>query len=163
MKLAEEVSARIDEGEKKGAVSMNDPESINEDEAPDAFRQVILKGVQQVIANLLDEMKGAMEEMVHTDWVNFEEVGDQSLYVTQICQTLHERFTEINVQLQPGVLRYLCDKFVATFMPRGPACQQLLLDLQVLKSLLPDLPNLGDPERFSQKDLRGYNRVIRRD
>eukprot|EP01062_Namystynia_karyoxenos_P045751 TRINITY_DN3407_c0_g2_i1.p1 TRINITY_DN3407_c0_g2~~TRINITY_DN3407_c0_g2_i1.p1 ORF type:complete len:977 (+),score=327.09 TRINITY_DN3407_c0_g2_i1:96-3026(+) len=163
-KVAEELRAKVE------------PLPLEQDEkAPDEFRLVISKGVQQMISNLTQALTPPLEEMVSMNWDTLEDVGDQSKYVTDICHILHERFTTINNELQPSLLRYVCDKFVANFMPRyistiyrlkrlnGPACQQLLLDLQVLKSLLPDLPNLGNPDRFTHKELRAYHRVIRRD
>eukprot|EP01065_Artemidia_motanka_P030131 TRINITY_DN36140_c0_g1_i1.p1 TRINITY_DN36140_c0_g1~~TRINITY_DN36140_c0_g1_i1.p1 ORF type:complete len:825 (+),score=349.54 TRINITY_DN36140_c0_g1_i1:89-2476(+) len=163
-RLAEEVSAKVDvdleeEGEK----------------APDEFRIVSSKTVTQLIVSINKDLTPALDEMVATEWARLDEVGDQSKYITDLCQTLHQRFRAIGPQLQPSMLRYVCDKFVVGFMPRyiaciyklkrlgSTACQQLLLDLQVLKSMLQDLPNLGADDRFTPQELRGFHRAVQRD
>ena len=134
IKLAENVKLKVDD-EFHG--------KIDDEAAADQFRAVINKGVLQLISNINKRLTPALNIMGSTNWSATIEVGDQSPYVTTLCQIMSVQFSTLGMHVQPALFRYLCDKFITIFVPRyiagiyklkkltPMACQQLLLDIQV--------------------------------
>ncbi|KAJ9466411.1 putative Membrane trafficking protein, Vps53-like [Diplonema papillatum] len=162
--LAEEVKSKVDEVYRG---------HVNEEAAADQFRGVINAGVLQIISNLNKRLTPALNEMTSMNWSATNEVGDQSPYITTVCSIITSQFSVLGNSLQPPLFRYLCDKFIAIFVPRyvsqfyklkrlsAMACQQLLLDIQILKAECPRMPNLGKADRFKEKELKGYVNLVR--
>merc|ERR1711981_1367409 len=85
-----------------------------------------------------------------------EEVGeDASGYMAELTTCVREIMPMLGEALHPLYVRFFCDKFVASFVPRligniyrcrrigEVGAQQMQLDVGTLKQTLLDLPTLG--------------------
>eukprot|EP00995_Heteronema_vittatum_P007650 NODE_27_length_2570_cov_256.408171_g22_i0.p1 GENE.NODE_27_length_2570_cov_256.408171_g22_i0~~NODE_27_length_2570_cov_256.408171_g22_i0.p1 ORF type:complete len:805 (-),score=211.15 NODE_27_length_2570_cov_256.408171_g22_i0:91-2505(-) len=147
-------------------------DELRSDDVEDAFSLLINKGVTAVIRGIDAKLEPCFSEMARINWGLVMAVGDQSPYVTGICEILVERVIQVANFLNPTYFRFFCDKFILAFSQKFVAqfyklkrisdrgCQQLLLDTQCLRGALLDLPNVGNVERFVGSTLSGYSKNV---
>lgn len=164
--LTDEIKAKIEE------ISRSE---VNLDAAADSFSALINKSIRTLIRSIESKMEPCFADMLKTNWGLVSAVDDQSAYVNGLCTILADKMKTITLYLNTNYVRLFCNKFVVYFMRRllaqfykckrisEPGCQQLLLDLQTLRVVLQDLPNDGNPERFSTASLASYTKLLTRE
>eukprot|EP01060_Flectonema_neradi_P013623 TRINITY_DN20358_c0_g1_i1.p1 TRINITY_DN20358_c0_g1~~TRINITY_DN20358_c0_g1_i1.p1 ORF type:complete len:804 (+),score=144.29 TRINITY_DN20358_c0_g1_i1:68-2413(+) len=132
----------------------------NEERTTEMFSSVMGDGVVAIVDILLKLITPFINEMTSMNWSAVDEVGDQSPYVVGMSEVIHTHFNDVLcAHLRPIVLRYLRDKFTITLAqryiaamykikrPEPSACQQLQINLQVLKNTCSKLPGEGTPNK----------------
>ena len=119
----------------------------NEEKTVDLFGSIMGDGAIFLVEALYKMIAPFINEMTNTNWSQVEEVGDQSTYIVNISEIMQSHFEGQLSSLRPNLLRYLKDKFttvlagryIAAFYkikkPTPIACQQLQINLQVLKNV----------------------------
>jgi len=129
---------------------------VDMSQAQDEFSGVITTALSTLVMGLETRMDQALSAMVKMNWAAVDTVGDQSEYVNIFSSVLADSIPRLGSYLSQSNFRYLCDKFTASFIPRfyltvfkckklsDSGAQQLLLDAQAVRTLLLDLPSLGN-------------------
>eukprot|EP01012_Entosiphon_sulcatum_P011099 TRINITY_DN16655_c0_g1_i1.p1 TRINITY_DN16655_c0_g1~~TRINITY_DN16655_c0_g1_i1.p1 ORF type:complete len:345 (+),score=83.77 TRINITY_DN16655_c0_g1_i1:981-2015(+) len=163
--LEEEVKQSIDEvyrGE------------VDSEAASEPFSALVSKGIRAVVRGMLADCEPAFGDMLKTDWAKVQAVGDESPYVVAIRQVLKSdrAMPLVAAVLSPLYLRLFCDRLAVAFAQRFCSqiyrlkriselgAQQLLLDIQHLRSTLLELPHIGRVERLKGSQLVGYQSVV---
>ena len=120
------------------------------------FQGVITAGMKVLVAALETRCAPSLKAMTQGKWAELDELGeDSSPYMLDLVATLRELMPQLGEALHPLYVRFFCDKFVASFVPRligtiyrcrrigETGGQQLQLDVGTLKQTLLDLPTLG--------------------
>ena len=127
-------------------------------------------GIQPTGALHLGNYLGAVKR-----WV--EQVGDQSLYVSQLVQAMRSMVPRLRDCLQTSrkYFTQFCIKFVSSFIPKfisnlykckpvgTVGAEQLLLDTHSLKTVLVDLPSLveaGQVKLVGRKAPQAFTKVV---
>ncbi|KAJ1972439.1 Vacuolar protein sorting-associated protein 53 [Dimargaris verticillata] len=157
-----------------------DPElrgQINFDAQRDALFNTIHTSIKSLIRGVESGCKPAFSAMVKIMWATVESVGDQSEYVTMIATSLRLSVGIIRRSLTNArYVRTFCDKFVETFASKylvnlqrcrqisEIGAEQLLLDIQAIKTLLLELPTLDSdkPEPLSSRYAKLVTRCLSR-
>lgn len=99
----------------------------------------------------------ALQAMTKISWLNFDNVGDQSSYVTQIIMNLKNTVPILrdNLASSRKYFTQFCIRFANSFIPKfiqnyykckpisTVGSEQLLLDTHMLKTALLELPSMG--------------------
>ncbi|KAJ1970845.1 Vacuolar protein sorting-associated protein 53, partial [Dimargaris xerosporica] len=157
-----------------------DPElqgQINFDAQRDTLFNTIHTSIKSLIRGVENGCKTAFSTMVKITWATVESVGDQSEYVTMIATSLRLSVGVIRRSLtNTRYIRTFCDKFVETFAVKylgtlqrcrqisEIGAEQLLLDIQAIKTLLLELPTLDTdkPEPPSSRYAKLVTRCLSR-
>lgn len=120
------------------------------------FQGVVMEGMKVLVAVLESRVAASLKTMTRMPWETLDELGeDTSTYMTEIVTRLREMLPQLGEALLPLYVRWFCDKFVASFVPRfighiyrcrrigEVGAQQLQVDVGTLKATLLDLPTLG--------------------
>jgi len=125
-------------------------------EVEDDFSGVITTALSTLVLGLETRVDQALGDMCKVSWAALDLVGDQSEYVNVFSSVLADSIPRLGSLLDQNNFRFMCDKFTASFIPRYRASifklralsdsgtQQLLLDAQAIRTLLLDLPSLGN-------------------
>jgi len=120
------------------------------------FHDITAKAIRVLVSGLTNRLEGPLKTMATTNWAVYDAVGDESLYVLSIHEEVEPFLRKVRSLLPTSYFRSFCDKFAmaftATFYDNlirskrisGPGTQQLLLDLNNLKTLFLKLPVLED-------------------
>ena len=129
---------------------------IDLSQAQDDFSAVITAALSTLVVGLETRADAALVAMAKLEWADIDLVGDQSEYVNTFSEVLADFVPRLGALLSLNNFRFMCDKFTASFIPRfyrtvfrckrlsDPGTQQLLLDAQAIRTLLLDLPSLGN-------------------
>jgi hypothetical protein len=129
---------------------------IDMSQAQDDFSGVITTALSTLVLGLETRVDQALGAMVRINWATLDLVGDQSEYVNIFSSVLADSIPSLGSLLAQNNFRFLCDKFTASFIPRfyltiykckslsDSGTQQLLLDAQAIRTLLLDIPSLGN-------------------
>eukprot|EP00092_Neocalanus_flemingeri_P042497 GFUD01046471.1.p1 GENE.GFUD01046471.1~~GFUD01046471.1.p1 ORF type:complete len:150 (+),score=51.35 GFUD01046471.1:63-452(+) len=115
--------------------------------------------------------------MGRVNWSAVEQVGDQSLYVSQLVQAMRGMVPRLRECLQTSrkYFTQFCIKFVSSFIPKfisnlykckpvgTVGAEQLLLDTHSLKTVLVDLPSLveaGQVKPVGRKAPQAFTKVV---
>ena len=127
-------------------------------ELTDRCFDTVSLGIKTLVSGEYGKVEGLLFGMTAVNWSSFEDIGDQSKYVTEISKVLCEEFPAIRNLLSRIYFRNFCDRLAMVFLPRfldavtrckrvnEMAAQQLLLDLHSLKNLFLKLPTVGQNE-----------------
>lgn len=99
----------------------------------------------------------ALQAMTKISWLHFDNVGDQSSYVTQIIMHLKNTIPNLrdNLASSRKYFTQFCIRFANSFIPKfiqniykckpisTVGSEQLLLDTHMLKTALLELPSIG--------------------
>ena len=158
--LEEMIQGRIDEAY-AGA--------INLEEEQDLFYTNVSNAVQVLVEGIKGELLPELQKMQAIDWGSFDQVGDQSAYLTSIVAVINAFFPTIRDLLSDIYFRTFCDKFVFAFLPLYVGtvyagerigefgAQQLLLDTRALKTALLQIVKSGDED---QLPVDTYNKFV---
>lgn len=138
----------------------------------DAFHSVIKCAIEILVHDVENVCEPALTAMTKLQWFNVESVGDQSAYITSICNHLKNNVPIIreNLAASRKYFTQFCIKLVSSFTPRFIAAmlkckpigeigaEQLLLDTHSLKTLLLDLPSIGS--QVARKAPSSYTRIV---
>ncbi|KAG6451570.1 hypothetical protein O3G_MSEX007240 [Manduca sexta] len=123
----------------------------------DLFHKLISNCIQMLVQDLEIACEPALQTMTKISWLNFDNVGDQSSYVTQIIMHLKNTVPNLrdNLSSSRKYFTQFCIRFANSFIPKfiqniykckpisTVGSEQLLLDTHMLKTALLELPSLG--------------------
>ena len=124
--------------------------------APRKNVTVVTAGMKVLVAALETRAAPALKAMTKFAWTEMGAIGDDtSAYMSDLVTVTREMLPLLGEALHPLYVRFFCDKFVASFVPRligniyrcrrigEVGAQQMQLDVGTLKQTLLDLPALG--------------------
>ena len=129
---------------------------VDMSQVEDDFSGVITTALSTLVLGLETRVDQALSEMAKINWAALDLVGDQSDYVNIFSSVLADSIPRLGALLDQNNFRFMCDKFTASCIPRyrstifklktlsDSGTQQLLLDAQAIRTLLLDLPSLGN-------------------
>jgi vacuolar protein sorting-associated protein 53 len=130
-------------------------EHVETEDLGDRFYEIAANATHALAGWTWSILDYDLQTMIKTDWYKLSQTGDQSPFVLNIALKLRALVPRARVILTPAYFRQFCEHFVRGFMHRFMACvykprsgvgeiggQQLLLDTQVLKAFLIDVPTL---------------------
>ncbi|XP_028177938.1 vacuolar protein sorting-associated protein 53 homolog, partial [Ostrinia furnacalis] len=123
----------------------------------DLFHKMINNCIQMLVQDLELACEPALQAMTKISWLNFDNVGDQSSYVTQIIMHLKNTVPNLrdNLASSRKYFTQFCIRFANSFIPKfiqniykckpisTVGSEQLLLDTHMLKTALLELPSIG--------------------
>ncbi|KAK8798110.1 hypothetical protein WA171_005635 [Blastocystis sp. BT1] len=134
-------------------------ESIDlQSELVDKCYDTVSLGIKTLVSGEYGKVENLLFTMTSINWSTFQDIGDQSKYVSDISTVLCEEFPSIRNLLSRIYYRNFCDRLAMMFLPRfldtvtrckrvnEMAAQQLLLDLHSLKNLFLKLPTINQNE-----------------
>ena len=146
--LEESIIKSLEEDALKDKVDLS---GVQED-----FQTVVTAGMRVLVAALETRTAPHLTAMTKVKWAEIDELGDDtSPYMSELVSTARELMPQLGEALHPLYVRFFCDKFVASFVPRlighiyrcrrigEVGAQQMQLDVGTLKQTLLDLPTLG--------------------
>ena len=122
----------------------------------DQFHDITAKSIRVLVSGLTNRLEGPFKNMSAINWGVYDTVGDESMYVLSMHEEIEPFVRQLRSLLPTSYFRSFCDKFsmafIATFYDNlirlkrisEPGTQQLLLDLNNLKTLFLKLPVLED-------------------
>uniref|UniRef100_A0A0G4GKS5 Uncharacterized protein n=1 Tax=Chromera velia CCMP2878 TaxID=1169474 RepID=A0A0G4GKS5_9ALVE len=133
-----------------------EPETLRANASFDPEREAMWDlrtlAVQSLVAALETSLEGAFSRLRNGNWTATAEVGDHSLYVTEMAEVLTSGFASVAPLLSPPFFRFYCDRAAQAVAPRfmrsvyeskkvsESGAQQLLLDAYALKGALLEAP-----------------------
>ncbi|CAK1592952.1 unnamed protein product [Parnassius mnemosyne] len=123
----------------------------------DLFHKMISNCIQLLVQDLELACEPALQAMTKISWLHFDNVGDQSSYVTQIIMHLKNTIPNLrdNLASSRKYFTQFCIRFANSFIPKfiqnvykckpisTVGSEQLLLDTHMLKTALLELPSIG--------------------
>ncbi|XP_026325410.1 vacuolar protein sorting-associated protein 53 homolog [Hyposmocoma kahamanoa] len=123
----------------------------------DLFHKMIGTCIQLLVQDLELACEPALQAMTKISWLHFDNVGDQSSYVTQIIMHLKNAVPDLrdNLASSRKYFTQFCIRFANSFIPKfiqniykckpisTVGSEQLLLDTHMLKTALLELPSIG--------------------
>ncbi|CAK1549088.1 unnamed protein product [Leptosia nina] len=123
----------------------------------DLFHKMISTCIQLLVQDLELACEPALQAMTKISWLHFDNVGDQSSYVTQIIMHLKNTVPILrdNLASSRKYFTQFCIRFANSFIPKfiqnvykckpisTVGSEQLLLDTHMLKTALLELPSIG--------------------
>lgn len=123
----------------------------------DLFHKIISNCIQMLVQDLETACEPALQSMTKISWLSFDNVGDQSSYVTQIIMHLKNTVPNLrdNLSSSRKYFTQFCIRFANSFIPKfiqnvykckpisTVGSEQLLLDTHMLKTALLELPSIG--------------------
>ncbi|KAM3956234.1 LOW QUALITY PROTEIN: vacuolar protein sorting 53 [Aphomia sociella] len=123
----------------------------------DLFHKMITNCIQMLVQDLELACEPALQSMTKISWLHFDNVGDQSSYVTQIVMHLKNAVPNLrdNLSSSRKYFTQFCIRFANSFIPKfiqniykckpisTVGSEQLLLDTHMLKTALLELPSIG--------------------
>jgi hypothetical protein len=120
------------------------------------FQTVVTAGMRVLVAALEHRTAPMLKAMTQVKWAEMEEIGeDTSKYMNDLVAEARELMPQLGEALHPLYVRFFCDKFVASFVPKligyiyrcrrigEVGAQQMFADMGMLKQTLLALPTLG--------------------
>jgi len=138
----------------KGKIDAAYVDQVDTEKEVEAFQEVVAAAIKRIVSTIDAALEPALKKMTSTNWGALDAVDDESPYVRDIIFALRDKIPAARGLLSPSYFRNLCDKIAASFLPKfynhivnakrvnEMATHQLLLDLQSLKPLFLDLPNV---------------------
>lgn len=131
-------------------------EKVDLSAVQEEFQNVVTAGMRVLVAALETRAAPHLNAMTKVKWMELTEIGDDtSPYMSELVACARDLMPQLGEALHPLYVRFFCDKFVASFVPRlighiyrcrrigEIGAQQLQLDVGTLKQTLLDLPTLG--------------------
>ena len=128
----------------------------------DEHQVVVTAGMQNLVSALESRIAPSLTAMTKIKWESMEEVGeDTSGYMLEVVAKTREIMPMLGESLMPLYVRFFCDKFVQSFVPRlignmyrckrigDLGAQQMQIDLGTLKATLLELPALAQSSSTS--------------
>ncbi|KAF5749955.1 hypothetical protein HS088_TW03G00282 [Tripterygium wilfordii] len=160
--LAESVSKIIDPQLADG---------VDMSEVQDEFSAVITKALVTLVHGLETKFDIEMAAMARVPWGTLESVGDQSEYVNGINMILTSSIPVLGRLLSPIYFQFFLDKLASSLGPRffsnifkcklisETGAQQMLLDTQAVKTILLDIPSMGQ----QTSNAASYSKFVSRE
>ncbi|CAG9794296.1 unnamed protein product [Diatraea saccharalis] len=141
----------------KEKVAKNLSNKIDLTPEQDLFHKMINNCIQMLVQDLELACEPALQAMTKISWLSFDNVGDQSSYVTQIIMHLKNTvpYLRDNLASSRKYFTQFCIRFANSFIPKfiqniykckpisTVGSEQLLLDTHMLKTALLELPSIG--------------------
>ncbi|CAH0716768.1 unnamed protein product, partial [Brenthis ino] len=141
----------------KEKISPNLTDKIDLTPEQDLFHKMISNCIQLLVQDLELACEPALQTMTKISWLSFDNVGDQSSYVTQIIMHLKNTVPSLrdNLASSRKYFTQFCIRFANSFIPKfiqniykckpisTVGSEQLLLDTHMLKTALLELPSIG--------------------
>jgi vacuolar protein sorting-associated protein 53 len=120
----------------------------------EAFHEITAKAIRVLVTGLENRLEDAYRMMYSINWATFDEVGEESDYVRIMHREIQPYVTTARSLIPTSYFRSVCDKFAMAFANdfyeatiklktiSEQGAQQLVLDLQILKTLFLRLPVL---------------------
>ncbi|XP_039748041.1 uncharacterized protein LOC120625145 [Pararge aegeria] len=138
----------------------------------DLFHKMISNCIQLLVQDLELACEPALQAMTKISWLHFDNVGDQSSYVTQIIMHLKNTVPNLrdNLASSRKYFTQFCIRFANSFIPKfiqniykckpisTVGSEQLLLDTHMLKTALLELPSIGSDVKRSAPTT--YTKVV---
>ncbi|KAL3271117.1 hypothetical protein HHI36_021612 [Cryptolaemus montrouzieri] len=138
----------------------------------DNFHKVISNCIQILVQDLENACEPALTAMSKIQWQNIDAVGDQSSYITSICNHLKANVPVVRDNLSQSRKYFVqfCLRFANQFIPKfvqtiykckpmnTEGAEQLLLDAHMLKTALLNLPSVGS--QVGRQPPAAYTKVV---
>mmetsp|Transcript_30917 Transcript_30917/g.66389 ORF Transcript_30917/g.66389 Transcript_30917/m.66389 type:complete len:734 (-) Transcript_30917:392-2593(-) len=154
-KYCHETTAQLEESIVK-VIDDEYSDKIDLSPVKEEFQAVVTTGMRVLVAALETRAAPALATMSKLRWDTMEELGeDTSPYMLDIVAKAREIMPQLGESLMPLYVKFFCDKFVESFVPRlignmyhckaigMVGAQQMQVDVGTLKQTLVDLPTLG--------------------
>uniref|UniRef100_A0A7S2S3J8 Vps53 N-terminal domain-containing protein n=1 Tax=Mucochytrium quahogii TaxID=96639 RepID=A0A7S2S3J8_9STRA len=152
-------------------------ESIQMEDERDCFYNNITDAVRALIGGIESIVEPDLVEYTKTNWAQFNEVHDESTYVTTLSSVLRQFIPQLRDLLNAVYFRTFCDKFAHSFLLKFTnhiyrckrvgevASSQLLLDTHTVKSLLLKMPTLGKEGETTEEEasLKAYTTFVEKE
>mmetsp|Transcript_27711 Transcript_27711/g.53901 ORF Transcript_27711/g.53901 Transcript_27711/m.53901 type:complete len:809 (-) Transcript_27711:186-2612(-) len=138
------------------------------------FASLANTAVDAIVKGFNFRLGKCLQIMAKINWGQWEQVGDQSEYVTQINSMLSQYAPMVCKMLGDKYHLYFCNRLAQTCIPlyeeaifkcrrvNTLGAQQLALDSHALKSVFLSVPNLrGD--KISERRTRAFRRIVDRE
>ncbi|KAL4712137.1 hypothetical protein ACJJTC_010998 [Scirpophaga incertulas] len=156
----------------KEKVSKGLEDKIDLSPEQDLFHKMITNCIQLLVQDLEMACEPALQAMTKISWLNFDNVGDQSSYVTQIIMHLKNTVPNLrdNLASSRKYFTQFCIRFANSFIPKfiqniykckpisTVGSEQLLLDTHMLKTALLELPSIGSEVKRPSPAM--YTKVV---
>lgn len=146
------------------------------DEA-DLFHDVAVDAMKVLVSSMMGIFETHFTTMAGISWGTIGDAGDESEYVSTICQELKSCMPELYSMLPSLYYNNFCDKFISSFLPmqlntilnmkniNENGSQQLLVDTKALESILKKLHTYGStdalpPPRYIKMVSQHIQRTI---
>jgi hypothetical protein len=141
----------------KAKIDLSYAETVNLTGEVDAFHEVITQAIKVLVGALEARFSEGFRSMQTFNWATCEGVGEESAYVRIINDAIKAYVPPLRSLLSAVYFRNFCDKFAQSFLPsylqmiirlkriNEMGTQQLLLDVYNLKTLMLNLPTMGQP------------------
>ncbi|EOY24109.1 Membrane trafficking VPS53 family protein isoform 2 [Theobroma cacao] len=144
---------------------------VDMSEVQDEFSAVITRSLVTLVHGLETKFDAEMAAMTRVPWGTLESVGDQSGYVNGINMILTSSIPVLGRLLSPIYFQFFLDKLASSLGPRfymnifkckqisETGAQQMLLDTQAVKTILLEIPSLGQ----QTSGAAGYSKFVSRE
>lgn len=145
--LARALAAKLEPQELASRVDMSEEE--------DEFQTVITQCLASLLLGIETRLEGALGAMARINWGAMEMAGDQSEYVGAFRRVFLDSGSRLGPAMPPNYFRFFCDRLLRSFAPRllenvyrcrkisDIGCQQMRLDVEVIKGQLSGLAKAG--------------------
>ena len=83
------------------------------------FHTVVTAGMKVLVAALESRIAPHLKSMTKVGWTEIEEIGeDTSQYMQELVACARDLMPQLGESLHSLYVRFFCDKFVASFVPR---------------------------------------------
>jgi hypothetical protein len=151
-----ETTGQLEESIIKSITEETFKEQVDLSPVQEEFHNVVTAGMKVLVAALESRAAPYLKQMCKVSWTEIDEIGeDTSPYMQELVAQTRDLMPQLGESLHPLYVRFFCDKFVASFVPRligniyrcrrigEVGAQQMQLDVGTLKQTLLDLPTLG--------------------
>ncbi|KAI7961141.1 hypothetical protein MJO28_001630 [Puccinia striiformis f. sp. tritici] len=154
-------------------ISVEFKSKVTLDSEQDLFRGIVSAAISCLLKEFEEVSDPAFTRMVKTQWKDIEFVSDESSYILHLNQ-ISSLFTDLiksNVD-QKKYFRSFCDKLVGSIVNRFTrsivkcrpitpiGSEQMILDLQILKNHLHNLPKLENNDQNQNQIPSSYTRYL---
>mmetsp|Transcript_11475 Transcript_11475/g.19299 ORF Transcript_11475/g.19299 Transcript_11475/m.19299 type:complete len:759 (-) Transcript_11475:81-2357(-) len=154
-KYCSETTSQLEESILK-AIDTEYSERIDLSLVKEEFQRVVTSGMRVLVAYLENKISPALSAMSRMKWEAMDDLSDDtSPYMIELVTMAREMLPMLGEALSALYVRFFCDKFVESFVPRligsiyrckgigEVGAQQMQVDVGTLKETLLALPALG--------------------
>lgn len=121
----------------------------------DEFTNLVTAAIGSLVSGADARLEPVLTGMTKVRWGELEAVGDQSDYVTTCASALQTYVPSVGETVSENYFQFFVEKLAASFAPKfysnifkcrrfnDAGAQQLLLDTHAMKSILLELPTMG--------------------
>jgi len=151
----------------RGKVDEHFREKIELETQGDQFFATITQARNALVGGLHALIKDDFVLFQKTNWAQVREISDQSQYISSLASGLQKFIPIFRDLLSFTYFLQFCSRFGETFIQEFTAqifkgqklnemaAQQFMLDARAIRSILLDLPKMGESQKLAGEDLAG--------